>query len=121
MRLYIAGKVSKNSQFGTSQWRDAFVDELRKLSGLELSHLDPLTAEAGRAYDPQFVFDKDCALINSVDCVVVYLSDDISVGGSQEMLIAKYLHKPLVGFAPYGEKFYCAEKEVGGGSGQGLH
>ncbi len=56
MKLYIAGKVSKNSVFGTHQWRDNFVGELAKLSGLELSHLDPLAYETGE-YDPQKVFD----------------------------------------------------------------
>lgn len=111
MKLYIAGKVSENSQFGTHHWRDKFVDELSHISGLELSHLDPLPYENGRPYDPDFVFNKDCWLIEQSDCVVVYLSDDISVGGSQEMLIAKYLKKPLVGFAPLGGKFNKLEKE----------
>lgn len=68
--------------------------------------------------DPQSIFEKDCWLINQVDCVVVYLSDDISVGGSQEMLIAKYLKKPLIGFAPYGGKFYKESKEF---LGQVIH
>lgn len=114
MKLYIAGKVSKDSQFGTHHWRDGFVNELAKLSGLDLSHLDPLPYESGRAYDPDFVFNKDCWLIEQSDCVVVYLSDDISVGGSQEMLIAKYLKKPLIGFAPFGGKFNKAKKEFMG-------
>lgn len=114
MLLYIAGKVSKDSQFGSSDWRDAFVAQLTSLSGLTLSYLDPLAYEKSGVYDPQFIFDKDCALISRVDCVVVYLSDDISVGGSQEMLIAKYLQKPLIGFAPFGGKFNRNEKEVAG-------
>ncbi len=110
MLLYIAGKVSENSQFGTHNWRDGFVQELEKLSQIELSHLDPLQDDGEVAYDPQFVFDKDCWLISRVDCVVAYLSDDISVGGSQEMLIAKYLHKPLIGYAPSGGKFNTTER-----------
>ncbi len=110
MKLYIAGKVSANSTFGTHHWRDNFVDELTKSNGLELSHLDPLAYETGE-YDPQNVFDKDCWLISQADCVIVYLSDDISVGGSQEMMIAKYLRKPLVGLAPYGGKFQKSDKE----------
>lgn len=113
MKLYIAGKVSKESQFGTHHWRDAFVTELSKLSGIELSHLDPLAYETA-AYDPQEIFDKDCWLISQSDCVVVYLSDDISVGGSQEMLIAKYLGKPLIGYAPRGGKFNADRREFMG-------
>lgn len=46
--------------------------------------------------------------------MVVYLSDDISVGGSQEILIAKYLNKPVIGFAPYGGKFNGATREMQG-------
>ncbi|HEX8389951.1 MAG TPA: hypothetical protein VF597_00855 [Candidatus Saccharimonadales bacterium] len=111
MLLYIAGKVSKDSQFGTHHWRDAFVAQLAELSSLKLSHLDPLAYESDRTYEPEFIFNKDCWLIDQVDCVVVYLSDDISVGGSQEMLIAKYLRKPLIGFAPLGGKFNQTEKE----------
>ena len=110
MRLYIAGKVGKKSVFNTQHWRDGFVSQLRGLSGHELTNLDPLAYENDRDYDPQFVFDKDCWLINQADCVIVYLSDDISVGGSQEMLIAKYLKKPLIGLAPKEGKFNKTEK-----------
>lgn len=113
MKLYIAGKVSKESQFGTHHWRDNFVNTLSELSGMKLTHLDPLAYET-TPYDPQTVFDKDCWLINQADCVIVYLSDDISVGGSQEMLIAKYLGKPLIGYAPRGGKFNADEREFMG-------
>ncbi len=82
MKLYIAGKVSKESQFGTHHWRDNFVNTLSELSGMKLTHLDPLAYET-TPYDPQTVFDKDCWLINQADCVIVYLSDDISVGGDR--------------------------------------
>jgi hypothetical protein len=113
LTLYIAGKVSKESHFGTHHWRDNFVAELSRKSGLALTHLDPLKYETGM-YDPQMIFDKDCWLIDQVDCVIVYLSDDISVGGSQEMLIAKYLGKPLIGLAPIGGKFNQKNKEFMG-------
>ncbi|QQS65219.1 hypothetical protein IPO96_01535 [Candidatus Saccharibacteria bacterium] len=36
------------------------------------------------------------------------------MGGSQEILIAKYLGKPVIGFAPYGGKFNGCEKEMDG-------
>jgi hypothetical protein len=111
MKLYIAGKIGANSQFGTQYWRDEFVTKLAELSGLELTHLDPLAYENDRVYDPQFVFEKDCWLISQAECVIVYLSDDISVGGSQEMIIAKYLKKPLIGLAPKEGKFNKSRKE----------
>jgi len=113
MKLYVAGKVSKDSQFGTHHWRDEFCAELSKLSGLELENLDPLKAEADIT-DPQAIFAKDCQLINQADVLVVYLSDDISVGGSQEILIARYLKKPVIALAPHGGKFNGSTREMFG-------
>lgn len=110
-KVYIAGKVKKDSSFGTHHWRDAFCEELEKLSGIQLQNLDPLKAQDGddTAWD---VFAKDCRLINEADVLIVYLSDDISVGGSQEILIAKYLNKPVIGLAPHGGKFNGARREM---------
>ena len=101
--MYIAGKVSKDSVFNTHYWRDDFCAKLSELNGIKISHLDPL--KINDISNPLNIFNTDCQLINNSDCVVVYLTDDISVGGSQEILIAKYLHKPVIGFAPYGGKF----------------
>lgn len=113
MKIYIAGKVSKDSQFGKHHWRDEFCAQLASLSGLQLQNLDPIKVEQG-AMGPQEIFAKDCQLIARADVFVVYLSDDISVGGSQEMLIARYLHKPVIGFAPKGGKFNGATREMFG-------
>lgn len=111
MKIYIAGKVSKESQFGTHHWRDEFCTKLAQLSGLELESLDPLKQESGMT-DPKQIFAKDCRLISECDVFVVYLSDDISVGGSQEILIARYLKKPVIGLAPKGGKFNGSKKEM---------
>lgn len=113
MKVYIAGKVSKDSAFGTHHWRDTFCAELERLSGMPLDNLDPLKGEADLT-DPEAIFAKDCQLINRTDVLVVYLSDDISVGGSQEILIARYLRKPVIGFAPFGGKFDGRKKEMPG-------
>lgn len=113
MKLYIAGKVSKDSSFGKHHWRDEFCAKLSELSGLELTHNDPLSIDE----DPEnyeAIFAKDVSLIKESDCFVVYLSDDISVGGSQEILIAKYFKKPVIGFAPVGGKFNGASREMQG-------
>lgn len=111
MKVYIAGKVAKNSQFGTQHWRSAFCEKLQMLSGLSLINLDPLAQEAGMT-DPLEIFAKDCKLINQADLCIVYLSDDISVGGSQEILIARYLRKPVIGFAPLGGKFNGSSRQM---------
>lgn len=111
LTVYIAGKVSKESVFGKHHWRDEFCKTIADLAGRQLEHLDPLTDQKG-VLDPWEIFKKDCQLINQCDLMIVYLSNDISVGGSQEILIAKYLKKPVIGFAPYGGKFNGSKREM---------
>lgn len=113
MKVYIAGKISKNSVFGTHDWRDKFCEELEKLSGVKLESLDPTKAGTNQN-DPQVVFGGDSYLISQCDVVIVYLSDDISIGGSQEILIAKYFKRPVIGLARHGGKFNGADKEYFG-------
>lgn len=111
LKVYVAGKVSKDSHFGKHHWRDEFCSELSELSGVELENLDPLKHESDPS-DTKGIFKKDCQLISGCDVFVVYLSNDISVGGSQEILIARYLSKPVIGFAPRGGKFNGSSREM---------
>ena len=117
LKVYIAGKVSKDSVFGKHHWRDEFCAELEKLSGLKLVNLDPVKSETNLE-NPSEVFGCDCYMISKADVVVVYLSDDISIGGSQEILIAKYFKKPVVGLAPLSGKFNGSKKEYAHGTVQ---
>jgi hypothetical protein len=110
LKVYVAGKVSKQSIFGKHQWRDEFCAALMAGNDLVLHNLDPTKKFADPASPPQ-VFGADCYLIKASDVVIVYLSDDISVGGSQEILIAKYLGKPVIGLAPLGGKFNGSDRE----------
>lgn len=111
MKIYIAGKVSKDSVFKTHHWRDDFCDKLAELSGISLENIDPLKITHDFS-NINAIFELDCQLINEADVFIVYLSDDISVGGSQEILIARYLRKPVIGFAPKGGKFNGAKREM---------
>ncbi len=110
LKVYIAGKVSKDSVFGTHHWRDEFCRVLEKLSKIKLTNIDPTKSGVDQV-DPESVFGADALMIHRADVIIVYLSDDISVGGSQEMLIAKYFKKPLIGLAPFGGKFNGSTKE----------
>ncbi len=110
LKIYVAGKVRKESVFGTHHWRDNFVNKLEKLSELKLESLDPIKNGVQHG-TPEEVFGADCYLISKTDILVVYLTDDISVGGSQEILIAKYFKKPVIGLAPKGGKFNGATRE----------
>lgn len=113
LHLYIAGKVSKNSQFGKHHWRESFCADLAQRSSLNLRNIDPLKNLQGHE-TPSQIFKQCVKQINNADVVVVYFSDDISVGGSQEVLIAKYLNKPVIGYAPLGGKFNGCEREMFG-------
>jgi len=84
---------------------------------LDFINLDPTKTKTfeGNNFDEKdykLSFGRDCFMIKSADLVIVNLTDDISVGGSQEMLIAKFFGKPLIGIAPKGGKFFKEEKEI---------
>lgn len=113
MKVYVAGKVSKDSTFGTHHWRDEFCAQLSDLTGIKLINLDPTKTGVAQD-DPLLVFGCDSHLISSCDVVIANLSDDISVGGSQEILIAKYFNKPVIGLARLGGKFNGSTKEYFG-------
>lgn len=113
LKVYVAGKVSKESVFGTHHWRDKFIADLEKQSGLKLINLDPTRKEVDQNFHED-AFGADIYLISKSDVVIVYLSDDISVGGSQEILVGKYFNKPVIGLAPAGGKFNMKNKEIFG-------
>jgi len=111
LKIYVAGKMSKDSVFGTHYWRDEFVETLEKQSGMKLVSLDPAKKNADQS-KPEQAFGGDVFMISQCDVLIVYLSDDISVGGSQEILVAKYFKKPVIGLAPAGGKFNHKHKEM---------
>lgn len=113
IKVYVAGKVSKDSQFGSHYWRDAFVQKLETLSGRKLLSLDPAKKQTDQN-KWETAFSADVFMISVSDLVIVYFSDDISVGGSQEVLIAKFFDKPVIGLAPAGGKFNHKNKEIFG-------
>lgn len=117
LKVYLAGKVSPNSVFGRHDWRDKFCARLSELSGFDIINLDPTKSHPDFNLDennPMLMLGRDCFMIKSADLVIANLTDDISVGGAQEMLIAKYYNKPLIGIAPKEGKFFKSEKEIRG-------
>jgi hypothetical protein len=113
LKVYVAGKMSGHSHYSEYTWRDDFLREINKINGMKFISFDP-TAAAKDYSDLEMVFGSDVHMISEVDLVIVYLNDDISVGGSQEILIAKYFNKPVIGLAPRGGKFNGRSKEVAG-------
>ncbi len=106
----LQGKVSPNSSFGTPFWRGGFCKELEKKSGARIINLDP-TSRKTMNFDAEMVFGRDAFFIENADLVIVNLTDDIGIGGAQEMLIAKYFRRPLLGIAKKGGKFVNPQKE----------
>ncbi|MGB0757815.1 MAG: hypothetical protein ACPGO5_05185 [Patescibacteria group bacterium] len=91
--------------------------ELSTFTGCSIVNLDPTKSDENFDLDENndmLIFGRDCYMIKNADVVIVHLTDDISVGGSQEMLIAKYYKKPLIGIAPKGGKFNKAIKVIQG-------
>src|SRR4051812_11321669 len=109
LKIYIAGRMTKHSHFSDHNWRDEFLEEISRLTGLKFISFDPTNASKNYS-DLEMVFGSDAHMISQIDVLVVYLSDDISVGGSQEILIAKYFNKPVIALAPKGGQFNGATK-----------
>lgn len=108
IKVYVAGKVSKNSVFGTHDWRDAFCGEIAQKSDIAIINLDPTKKNGDFDLDQNnaaLVFGRNAYMIKLADLIIVNLTDDISVGGSQEMIIARYFQKPVIGLAPRNGKF----------------
>lgn len=113
LKIYVAGKMSKHSHFDSHYWRDDFLQQLAKLTGLRFISFDPTSTTKDYTF-PELVFGSDVHMISQIDVLVAYLSDDFSVGGSQEILIAKYYKKPVIALAPFGGIFHTKNKEVTG-------
>jgi hypothetical protein len=117
LKLYIAGKVSPSLYLGSLRWRDMLCNDLSEKLKIKIINLDPTKYESGFDLDqgnPNLIVGRNCFMKSIADLIVVNLTNDISVGGCQEMLIAKYFGKPLVGIAPKGGKFRKNSKEISG-------
>jgi hypothetical protein len=113
LRIYFAGKMNKASGFDTKHWRNELSAIITKNSRFKSVNLDFLeTSHASISEnDPKMMFGRDCYLIRASDLVIVNLSDDISVGGCAEMLIAKLYQRPLIGVARPNGKFVSPDKD----------
>lgn len=116
LRIYFAGKMGRADGFPEATWRNHFSAIISRSSRFHSVNLDFLEVshKAINENDGKLMFGRDAYLIRSSDIVIVNLSDDISVGGSIEMMLAKLYHRPLIGIARYGGKFVRPEKDFFG-------
>ncbi|MBI2578380.1 MAG: hypothetical protein HYW26_01580 [Candidatus Aenigmarchaeota archaeon] len=116
IKIYVAGSITEPEE-GAHDWRDSLCKKLTEKTGFEIINLDPSKYHDGSYFDDnneRFVVGRDAFMIKSADIVIVNLADDIGIGASQEMLIAKHFKKPLIGIAPKGGRFNRHEKKIMG-------
>lgn len=114
LRVYFSGKMDEASGFEGQDWRQYFTDLINENSQFEAVNLD--FVKPSHQYvnegNAQLTFGRDLYLIRAADAVVVNLSDNISIGGSIEMMVAKLFHRPLIGLARREGKFVSSSRDV---------
>ena len=112
VKIYFSGKIHS-----TPAWREEVCRLLETKSGCKILALDPTKYERGfdlNHDNAMLLVGRNSYIISQADFVFVNLSDDISVGGSQEMLIAKHFGTPLIGLAPKEGKFNKSKEVIVG-------
>lgn len=100
MNIYLAGFVPKGDEEGKTyvDWRVVFSRAINKHTKADF--IDPL--DRGGEFDEsnfEAVFGLDCKRIKECDLLIVN-GDNLGIGGSQEILIAKYFNKPVIVILP---------------------
>jgi nucleoside 2-deoxyribosyltransferase len=101
MKIYLAGSVPNGRQDSENfiDWRVVYGDVLKHY--FECECIDPMQRDVDES-DFYSVFGKDCCDIKNSDLVIVNAEKKIGVGTAQEIVIAKYLKKPVIIVLPKG-------------------
>ncbi len=114
LKIYFAGKIDPASRLG-QRWRDNIALRLETLLKYTILNLDPNKDPLPRLINysnPLEPIGRNASMIKDSDLVIIMLSEDISVGGSCDMMIAKYFGKPVIGIAQKGGKFRKKKKMI---------
>jgi hypothetical protein len=119
LRVFFAGKIDPLSPYAPAGWRERLAERLQSnVRHFELTNTSSVTERSQYILEQGLplstIFAQDCFYIQQSDVLVVNLTDDISVGGSQEIFIAKQFGIPVIGLAPRGGKFHRLMYELGG-------
>lgn len=100
MTIYLAGSIPKGDKEadGYVNWRLKYQAELEKAFP-DAKFIDPFRLEKDEN-DPKLVFGEDCKHISEANLVVVRADEKMGAGTSMELVIAKYLKKPVVTILP---------------------
>lgn len=109
--VYLAGKmaVSKEEELIYVDWRREVQDIFNRLLAQykqvsEIVYLDPNIAEHDSMPTEKF-FGRNAHQIKLADAVLIDVREKTGIGTSQEFLIAKYYHKPVVAVSPHNSYF----------------
>src|SRR5882724_5741774 len=119
LKVFFAGKVDPLSSHASPLWRDEASEQLnrslkhyRVVDSSLVDHRNQMIVE--KSLPVAVLFSQSCYYIRHSDVLVVNLTDDISVGGSQEIFIAKQFGIPVIGIAQRGGKFNRLKYELNG-------
>jgi hypothetical protein len=99
MKIALLGSIPKgdDARSGWVDWKDEYKRAIQKISPqVEFLDGDAISDNAG----PQLVVGHDLAMIQEADICVVDAKSKIGAGTAQEMVIAKYMKKPVVSVIP---------------------
>jgi len=100
MKIYLAGSVPKGDKEAEvfDNWRKRYQGLLLAVFP-DADFIDPYVREADES-DPLLVAGFDCAHIKTADLVVVHAEEKLGAGTSQELVVAKYFHRPVITVLP---------------------
>lgn len=99
MKIYLAGSVPKGDEEQKTfyDWRSTYRRVLDDIFDAE--YIDPYDRDIDES-DFLLVVGKDCVDITESSFIVVNAEEKLGVGTAQELVIAKYLKKPVVTVLP---------------------
>lgn len=100
MKIYLAGSVPKGDQEAKAfkDWRKEYGDVIKK-TVLNSSSFNPVIF-AHLEGDSLAVTGADCLNIKDADLVIVNSEQKLGAGTAMELVVAKYLNKPVITVLP---------------------
>lgn len=104
MKVYLAGSVPKWDVESKTfyDWRKVYGEKVLDIFP-QATFIDPFDRNIDES-DFFLVFWIDCKHIKESDIVIVNAENKLWAGTSQELLIAKYFHKPVITILPKNTK-----------------